>query len=378
MNITTYVEKIGNLSFEEKSFCDTDALIFTEISYLFLHMFVPSIHEEKESFLIKDIPLSAVKGLTVNTLLPNKNTRLIKAMIKSKRYQDVGLADEWEIFDKENDNQFYAVTFILPDKTRFIAYRGTDITLTGWQEDFDMAYMDKVPAQKEALEYLKEECSKFSDPFYIGGHSKGGNMAAFAAIYMPESLNNRLIKAYSFDGPGFKNSDIFSSSRYRTVQDRFFKAIPHDDLIGVLLHNSPDAKIIDASSFSILQHDPFVWKLDEDGNFIFLEKRTDSSLKSEELITRWLASLSHEETVILSKCLIELLGGKNATVHMIEKKILLVLPQALIVFSKYDKKTQDFLVDAFKKLLGFFKDISKENKKKRLPVKKKKLEAVSD
>ena len=60
-----------------------------------------------------------------------------------------------DIHDIKNELQCCSITFKL-DNLTYIAFRGTDDTLTGWKEDFNMAYKCPVPAQKMAVKYFNQ------------------------------------------------------------------------------------------------------------------------------------------------------------------------------------------------------------------------------
>ena len=201
-NFLNYLEK-NQKSFTEEAFNIVDSLILAYLSYL---------HFPSTKTRLKD--LSILKSTKTK-----KNKEFIKRVIASNRYKDVELCFYVEDTNDLIEKQFSAVTFLLPDNTMYISFRGTDSTLTGWKEDFNMAFMLPVPAQKEALNYVEKITKLIPRKFYIGGHSKGGNLAVYAGCNLNRELSKRIIKIYSHDGPGFIK-EFLTTSNYQSVKEK--------------------------------------------------------------------------------------------------------------------------------------------------------------
>ena len=135
------------------------------------------------------------------SLFTKNQNRLFKSLSESKRFQSVLVTHYFHIVDKEIDMQISGMTFVLPNDTLYVAFKGTDETITGWKEDFDLSYKDVIPSQKKAVSYLNEILSSFVRPVYVGGHSKGGNLAMYASLFCKDS--DLIVKVYNNDGPGF-------------------------------------------------------------------------------------------------------------------------------------------------------------------------------
>ena len=174
------------------------------------------------------------------------------------------------IFLTEKIEQFCAITFEFNNFV-YISFRGTDATLLGWYEDFNMLLMDEVPAQNSASKYLKEVASKTKKKIIIGGHSKGGNLAVYASLYCEEKIRNRITKIYDFDGPGF-NKYIFDMPDYLAIEDRIIKITCEEALIGVLMFHSEKMLFVKAKGISIFQHDLFNWKITKNGEFKYVKE----------------------------------------------------------------------------------------------------------
>ena len=174
-NILDYVDWLGDISFNEVKLNKIDALILSRLSYL---RFKPvkniRLFEAIDSYLARD----EYKEIA----LASQDIELILRLRQSRRFKNLLIYDISDDFDSRIDKQFAAMTILINSKTAFISYRGTDDTLTGWKEDFNMAFMDEVPSQIEAVNYLDNIAAKSFYSFILGGHSKGGNLAVYAAV----------------------------------------------------------------------------------------------------------------------------------------------------------------------------------------------------
>ena len=159
--------------------------------------------------------------------------------------------------------QFAAMTFDLPDGSSYIAFRGTDATIVGWKEDFNMAFQYPVPSQAEAADYLNEAARHCRGKLYVGGHSKGGNLAVYAAANCRPDVSARLARVFSHDGPGFLEQAL-QSEAFRQVLPKIEKTLPQSSMIGMLLEHQENYKIVKSSSISIWQHNPFSWEINGD------------------------------------------------------------------------------------------------------------------
>ncbi len=159
-NLLDYLDWRGDLTFQQAPFNEVDNLILSELSYLDFSGIVPSpnegegiaLHQAAEQLFAR-IPEG--ESLEMGVLLPNEIPEMLRRMAKTRRFSDVRLNCYEAQLDTEKAQQFAALTIELWEKQLFIAYRGTDDTLAGWKEDFYMACMPEIPAQKIAVDYLK-------------------------------------------------------------------------------------------------------------------------------------------------------------------------------------------------------------------------------
>ena len=339
-NFIDYVKEY-NHSFNEYHLNEIDSLIFSYLSYLhFMHL--------KQRTKIKDLNLSNNLNQIVKD--SSKNISFLKAIVKSKRYQDVIITYPIEDTDKEKEKQFSAVTFLLPNDEMYIAFRGTDSTLIGWEEDFNMAFMLPIPSQTASLDYTKQVTSLIPRKFYLGGHSKGGNLAVYAASNIDNELSKRLIKAYSHDGPGFLK-EFLTTTNYQNIKSKIEKTVPSSSIIGMLLFTNEHYKIIKSSEKRILEHDPFSW-LVEDNCFITLKKLSDGTAYTNLVINDFISSLSKKEREEFINSLFTILKSTNlTTLDEISKNFIFKIPNILVAIYKLDNVNKRYLLKTIKFLI---------------------------
>ncbi len=196
--------------------------------------------------------------------------------------------------DEEEDKQFSATSFLLPDNTMFVSFRGTDGTLVGWREDFNLSLLQPIPSQLQARNYLAQVMNAYpSLSFRVGGHSKGGNLAMYAAATQTESLQQRLIAVYSNDAPGLSDA-VFESQGYQRLLPILHAYVPQSSIIGLLLMHPQDLTIVSSNSVSILQHNPYTWQV-ERGTFVREQELQASSVYIDRVTRSWLSGLDEAQ-----------------------------------------------------------------------------------
>lgn len=308
-NVFAYLDWRGDLTFQQAPFNEADALILSIISYLNLKCSsgnkIDFFVDAAERFC--QMPEEEKYGGP--GCLREPSQILLKQMTQTRRFSDMGVCQYVHLTDEKIEMQFSAVTFVLSDGTAFLAFRGTDNTLVGWKEDFNMAFMDGVPAQLAAAEYANDTMSRFPFPVRIGGHSKGGNLAIWAGAHLEDEYKERLLDIYSNDGPGFSRA-FMESQEYQSVRDRIHSFVPDESIVGVLMEHD-DYITIASSNPSIMQHDPFSWMI-QGSHFVYKEDREKSVRYFERVINEWLKSMSLEEREELVANVYDIIASSNA------------------------------------------------------------------
>lgn len=304
-NVMDYIRWRGDLLFSQDPPNEIDALVFSTLSYL---RFDGTVLNEPE----REITLQDAAGEFFE--LPDCEKRgraktdldILKLASQSKRFGDTKVSRYRDQFIPHQDTQFAAITFLLDDSSVFVAFRGTDFSLVGWKEDFNMCFQQTVPAQRLALQYVREIYSEYSMPMRLGGHSKGGNLAVFAAARSSPMIQNWIVAVYNNDGPGFSDYMI-GDPGYVAMVPKIHTFVPQSSLIGMIMDHEEPYTIVKSNQVSILQHDVFSWEL-LGKEFVKMGQLTTDSTFFNRTIKNWLAGMTHEERNKMVDVLFELLS----------------------------------------------------------------------
>ena len=278
-------------TFNEFEFNSIDALLFSQLAYLNFEKYITTTGVSIAS-LYKAEEFDTMIG---DALFYDSNKELIIAVCASPRYRNTIINYQVDKHDFENEKQFSALTFFLESNEIVIAYRGTDPSLVGWKEDFNMSFQFPVPSQVEALNYLNTIGAKTDNPIILTGHSKGGNLASYAYIYT--QIQDRIIKTYDLDGPGFP-LDKIDQEKHKLASEKIVKIIPEGSFVGVLLDSFSPLIYVKSKSIGIMQHDLFTWLIKKDefllaDNSSLIVKKIDNDLNS------WVYTLPVEQRKLL-------------------------------------------------------------------------------
>lgn len=353
MNITEYVKKHANDLFDDFPFNDVDALIMAQLAYSHWEVIAPTFANfDANPIHIRNVPMEMNSKINRGEFDSLEGRNLFKYLLPAPRYKNIKVQYVLKHDDLRATKQFYGVTFTLPNGTTIISFRGTDFTLNGWKEDAMLSFEEKVGSQKAAVEYVEKVMSTRDGKFYIVGHSKGGNLSFYSAIFMDRELKKRLIKAYSFDGPGFNDKSLFQKYAYTSIKNKLIRYIPQDDVVGILLHADDDPIIIKSKSVSVIQHNPFLWKIGNDDKFIVLKKRTARSRIFEKSMENFLARLTNEEKKDIVDAMFTLAGDKNANVIDMAKNIPGTTKHFLVAYKDMPGERKKQLLSNFLKFLS--------------------------
>ena len=283
-------------TFAEHPFHEVDSLVLSQLSYIHLGNLIapPGAGAVRKPLTLQQLFRSECFGhYFADQMDAVKNRKLLTACAASPRFRDIGIAYYTQEFDTESEKQFCAMTFFIDADTAYLAFRGTDCTLIGWKEDFNMAFLTPVPSQEAALNYTLAISKLVRGQLILGGHSKGGNLAVYAAMMSPPRLQNRIVSIYSHDGPGFRDN-MFSSAGYLRISDRIHKTLPQSSLVGMLLEHQEDYAIVESTAVGIIQHNPYSWII-RDGSFVKLNALTSGADYLNRTLSEWLSGLTNEQ-----------------------------------------------------------------------------------
>ena len=361
--VMDYLRWRGDLPLARDGFNEVDNLVLCIISYLNFRRFddlkttdpagAVALPEVAARLTEEDEQL----GLSELDYIP-----LMRLAAETERFRDVrmfGFTHEW---DETKEMQFDAVSYLLPDDTLLVSFMGTDTSLVGWKEDFNMSFLSAVPAQERATAYTVEIAAACPDrKLRIAGHSKGGNLAAWAAIHIPAQLQEqRLLDAYNNDGPGFSH-DMVDSDAYRRVADKLHTYIPESSIVGVLLEHAEDYAVIDSSNRSVMQHEPMSWSV-LGPRFVHLGQRSQMGKLSDDVLRQWIGSMTPQEREQFSDALFDVLSlsGKARTLDDLRAGGLAGGAALLKQYSGADEQDKKIIAEIFRRLAV---DVKEELKK---------------
>ena len=345
-NIFDYLEWRGDLTFAQDGFNEVDNLIMSALAYLELDGAVPP-EASYSSISLSEIAKGYKEQIDkFSALVHNPFFKRIPALFRkaaqSARYRDVKLSNYVNLVDYDASEQFSAVVFSMNPELHFMAFRGTDDTVAGWKEDFHMSFMDEVPAQKQAVIYMNSVFSKLGGQFYLGGHSKGGNLAVYAAAHAEKDIRERIISVYNNDGPGFQTKMIESAS-YQNICGNVNTLIPKSSIVGMLLEHCGNYEVIASSETGIMQHNAFSWEV-KGARFVHEKGISKGSLGLNRTVRAWLEQLPNEERAQFVESLFESIHSTGAkTVGELSREKMVLARAMLKTYKHLDPQTQAHL-----------------------------------
>ena len=350
-----YLDWRGDIPFSQVPFNKIDALLLAHLAYNIFDGVVPESFSERKSFtqVVKDFKATSDYEARVNIgFLINKRT--VELMFKCAdclRYKDIKLCGFWNYYDEKNTEQFAAITYLVNEKP-VVVFRGTDDTIAGWREDFNIAWLDEIPAQKDALKYFKAATQAFEGSFVIAGHSKGGNLAINTAVKCGNEIQSRIETVYNFDGPGFA-VEFFEKPEYKAVEKKIRSFYPGCSVVGMIFHHPKKFEIVRSEGFTFWQHDAMNWQI-MGGSFVNVKKFSDESRLFYKAFNEWIDQLNKKQKknfVETMFCILEASGAK--TNNEIEKDAIKASAKMLAAYATLDKQKRKEM----KQILTLFKDV---------------------
>ena len=352
-NIFDYLEWRCDIPFAQDPFNDVDNLILAELSYAHFDGAVPA---DGKRTPLKNVyktffEINSREELEKSEDILARTAFLMDGMMEGRRFSGTQISDYVDIVDTDRDMQMSAVTYILEDGTAYIAFRGTDNTIVGWKEDFNMSYLPETGGQREAVAYLNRIGKKLRRPLRVGGHSKGGNFAVYASAFCDKSVRDRIIAVYSSDAPGFRR-EVTETEEYRAVIGKVKSIVPESSVIGLLLSSEAAHKYMVASSVKgMLQHDGMTWQVKRNG-FVRAEQ-SDFSKFIQHTQKDWLSKIDDSSREKYVNTLFSLLEATGAdTFSEMKGQKLKSLEQILNTVRDMPDETQKLMLEITGELIG--------------------------
>lgn len=356
-SLSEYLVWRGDITFDEVPLNVVDALLLSQLSYLDLRGIIGKTERKKECTLsqaarrywqlhteeeFKECVSFAVRTTGI----------LLREMAKTKRFGDLVLRNYVNRNDVVGEEQFAALEIVLGKRESFISFSGTDDTIIGWKEDFNMCFLSPIPAQTDAKEYLEEILlDGLHRKVYIGGHSKGGNLAVYSAVTCKKLLRRNILHIYNFDGPGF-NQEFIRSERYQGMKGLIETWVPESSIVGMLLEHEEDYQVVKSSQNGFMQHDATSWEVLGAG-FIEVPAVKQSSKRLAAGVKEWMSGLRPEELAEFGERIYEVLTVTDAkTLAELNKDRLKNVTAIIQSFHTMDKKTKDMLFALVKAMVA--------------------------
>ena len=303
-NIIDYLKWRGDLSFEISPFNEVDNIILSRFSYL---PFQDIYLEQREN--VKSIA-KKMRIIPKINFVWQDDKEFIEELAKTKRFQNLIVSDYVQKVDLSDEMQFGAITIWLPNGEKYISFEGTDMSMVGWKEDFNMSFKTNIPSQIEAVKYLEKIADKYTSNFKIGGHSKGGNLAVYSAIFCKDEIKERITGVLNADGPGF-SKEIISGEEYKKIADKVHTYIPQSSIIGRLLEHEENYTIVESTQKGIMQHDIYSWQV-QAKDLIKISELTNESKTVNKIVKEWLNNTTQEQRENFINTLYQIIGTTEA------------------------------------------------------------------
>ena len=312
-NMMDYIDWRGDIPFSQVPLNEVDNLILSAICYVDFEGIIPSSFDKtvllgtaSRAYLRRHRGEKAYLG----AIVPNQIIALMAKAAKSVRFSKLRVCGYVNHISDDRQMQFSAMTYLLDDNTLFVAYRGTDDTIIGWKENLNMSFMHPVPAQLEAVSYLDEVARERKESIYVGGHSKGGNLAVYALTKSLPETKERVLGAFNNDGPGF-NREFIESLDYESAREKIRTFLPASSVVGILLEHEEKYEVVKSSQNGVWQHDSISWEV-LGSSFIHLDDITEDSKSVDKTVKMWLERMSAEDREIFVDNIFDALSATEA------------------------------------------------------------------
>lgn len=364
-DLIDYLNWRGDLTFAQAPFNEVDNLILSQLAYINFEGIVPGTRYQESVSLEEACNL-------FYTLHPEKKDSHTKApyssalttmkeMAITQRFKTIRLGQYVNHVDYLEEKQFSAIQYDLGNDMLYVAFRGTDDTLVGWKEDFNMSFMMPVPSQLAAVSYVNSTLLHQQDKhLYLGGHSKGGNLAIYAGVYCDATIKERICHIYNNDGPGF-SLPMLESPAYQALLPKVTTIVPQSSIVGILLEHEEEYKIVRSKRIGILQHNAMSWEV-LGPQFIYCQSLSKTSQIFDHTIKNWLGSLTKAQRELFIETLYGLLettGAKTFTDLTTSKlkKINLLLKS----YNALDDSTRQMIFETLKQLTTCYYHVFKDS-----------------
>lgn len=372
--ILDYLREYGDYSLEEKPFDEVDSLVISQLSYLKFDGIVPGPGEGGAPVSVAEIAAHRdYDNLYGDERYRKDNTALFSGVLKSRRFGEMKLWNYVNQIEPAQESQFSAVVCGLSEKLVYVVFRGTDENIVGWKEDLNLAFSEPVPGQKRSVPYLEEAARTIPGRFFVGGHSKGGNLAVYASMHCDPQVRERIAAIYDHDGPGFR-PEVRAQGAWEEIEGRIHKTVPRSSLVGMILYTDGDYQVVESKTIGPAQHNPFTWLVEGDAFRVVDEIRPGQKFM-DQAINEWILSLDQEQMHVFVDTLYRVVQASEADnlidlsahwFHSIQR-----IGRAM---SEVDEETADVVMQIMRALFDVFTLHRKQQTRNRREIQREKFE----
>ena len=361
-----YLEKVENLTFDQEPLNILDKVCINEIGYLTYEKWLTA-SDLKKPINLHDFAEGKELNPDYTFMVTKERVELAEAMVRSRRFAGLSLSNYRSVLDKEVEKQFAAMIFSLPELDYHqLVFRGTDDSVIGWKEDFQLTYSREIPAHRSAMTFLEDHLPNLSGRITVSGHSKGGNLALYSAVQSSTALREKISELLLLDSPGLMKS-LLEKPSYQELKAKMTVIRPQDSVVGVMLYWDRPAQLVAAEGIGFAQHNALTWEVDLTTNdFVYVDQPTDLSQRLEETFQEWIETLPNQQLKQVCDLVFDtILDSGIESLDDIGIQALPQLGQMLQEFGNLSDKQKKVLQDGFNQLLWIF--WKSGNKKSSLP-----------
>lgn len=365
-HLIDYLEKVENLTFDQEPLNILDKVCINEIGYLTYEKWLTA-SDLKKPINLHDFAEGKELNPDYSFMVTKERVELAEAMVRSRRFASLSLSNYRSVLDKEVEKQFAAMIFSLPELGYHqLVFRGTDDSVIGWKEDFQLTYSREIPAHRSAMTFLEDHLPNLSGRITVSGHSKGGNLALYSAVQSSTSLREKIAELLLLDSPGLMKS-LLEKPSYQELKAKMIVIRPQDSVVGVMLYWDRPAQLVAAEGIGFAQHNALTWEVDLTTNdFVYEDQPTELSQRLEETFQEWIETLPNQELKQVCDLVFDtILDSGIESLDDIGIQALPQIGQMLQEFGNLSDKQKKVLQDGFNQLLWIF--WKSGNKKSTLP-----------
>ena len=365
-HLIDYLEKVENLTFDQEPLNILDKVCINEIGYLTYEKWLTA-SDLKKPINLHDFAEGKELNPDYSFMVTKERVELAEAMVRSRRFASLSLSNYRSVLDKEVEKQFAAMIFSLSELDYHqLVFRGTDDSVIGWKEDFQLTYSREIPAHRSAMTFLEDHLPNLSGRITVSGHSKGGNLALYSAVQSSTALREKIAELLLLDSPGLMKS-LLEKPSYQELKAKMIVIRPQDSVVGVMLYWDRPAQLVAAEGIGFAQHNALTWEVDLVANdFAYVDQPTELSQRLEETFQEWIETLPNQELKQVCDLVFDtILDSGIESLDDIGIQALPQIGQMLQGFGNLSDKQKNVLQDGFNQLLWIF--WKSGNKKSTLP-----------